>query len=58
MSTQWVAGAGGVLGLNYAVLDFVMERCGVRKKKEKDSVFRDIRTLEESALDQMRINQQ
>lgn len=56
MSTQWIVGNKGPVGLNYGVMKFVMARHGVRKRKDRDEVFRDIRILEEAAMDQMRKN--
>jgi hypothetical protein len=49
MSTQWVVGACGPVGLNYAVLPEVWRRTKV-SPADRDDVFEDLRVMEQSAL--------
>lgn len=53
MSTQWRVGMNGVTGMDYNVLPNVMKLIGVPKKL-RESVFDDIRTLEDSAMETIR----
>ena len=53
MSTQWLAGAGGLIGLNYASLGEVWRRLKIAPA-DRDSVFDDLRVMERAALLKMR----
>lgn len=54
MTTQWRSTGFGATGLDYSVLDFVMQRSGVQAD-DKDDVFESIRILEDAALAQMKL---
>ncbi|WP_256577697.1 MULTISPECIES: DUF1799 domain-containing protein [unclassified Pseudomonas] len=49
MSTQWRVGMGGAVGLDYAALPVVFKLHQVRKK-DRPSVFSDLRVMEAEAL--------
>jgi len=49
MATQWRVGACGATGLDYGALPGVMRLCGV-PAGERQSIFRDIRDMENEAL--------
>lgn len=53
MSTQWRVGMNGATGLDYNALPAVMKLIGVPKNL-RTSVFDDIRTLEDSAMETIR----
>ena len=53
MSTQWRVGMSGPTGLDYNALPSVMKLVGV-PKKSRASVFDDVRTLEDSAMETMK----
>ena len=53
MSTQWRVGMNGATGLDYNALPSVMKLVGV-PKKSRASVFDDVRTLEDSAMETMK----
>jgi hypothetical protein len=53
MATQWRAGMSGATGLDYNALPVVLRLMSV-PKKEHPSLFEDIRTMEDAALDEMR----
>ncbi|MDV3058607.1 DUF1799 domain-containing protein [Pseudomonas paracarnis] len=49
MSTQWRAGAGGAIGLDYSCIRDVAEFLGIKKKKLAE-IFPDLQVLEGEAL--------
>ncbi|AZC88419.1 hypothetical protein C4K29_2116 [Pseudomonas chlororaphis subsp. piscium] len=49
MGTQWRAGTGGAIGLDYGVLPSVMRLTGV-PAKERAVIFQDVRVMEAEAL--------
>ena len=49
MSTQWRVGMGGVTGMDYAALPFVLKRSGCRRKKIDDT-FWAVREMELEVL--------
>lgn len=49
MSTQWRAGAGGLIGLDYGVFFALAERRGV-KGEDFERIFSDLRVMEDEAL--------
>lgn len=53
MSTQWRVGMAGATGLDYNALPVVMRMVGV-PQKDRFSVFEEVRTMEDSALETMR----
>lgn len=53
LSSQWRAGALGVVGLDYNVLFHEMDRMDL-ERDEYDRLFEDIRTMEAAALEEMR----
>jgi hypothetical protein len=52
MQTQWRTGgmSGGIVGLDYNVLPWVMQQLGIRKK-EVPEVFDGLRIAERTAID-------
>jgi hypothetical protein len=48
--TQWRVGAGGPVGLDYAVLYLDMDRSGVPKKKQRE-IMDVLRIIERAALE-------
>ncbi len=48
MATQWRTGVGGVTGLDYNVLPWLMKVSGV---EDEAAVLDDIRIMERAALD-------
>jgi hypothetical protein len=52
LSTQWRAGMGGLIGLDYSPLFVLMERMKLTDA-DFDQVFDDIRVIEREALTQM-----
>lgn len=52
LSTQWRAGAGGLIGLDYSSILPVAQMLGLKKKKLKQ-IFPDLRVMEAVALQQM-----
>lgn len=57
LGTQWLVGPSGPYGLNYAVLYQKLDRMGV-SHKDAEQIEEDIRILEDSALEQMRKDQE
>ena len=53
MTTQWVIGPAGAVGLNYASLAEVWRRLKVPPEL-RDGVFSDLRVMEGAALKKMR----
>lgn len=53
MSTQWRIGMAGPTGLDYTALAHTMRLCGV-KAADRASVFAEVRTLEDAALETLR----
>jgi hypothetical protein len=53
--TQWRVGAGGPIGLDYAVFHTVLERKKL-DDAEFDAMMRDIGIIERAALREMRSN--
>lgn len=53
MSTQWLSGPAGLIGLNYASLGEVWRRLKVPPDK-RDDVFDDLRVMERTAILKMR----
>ena len=53
LSTQWRVCMAGATGLDYNVLPSVMKLVGVPKSL-RSSVFDDVRTLEDSAMETMK----
>lgn len=49
MSTQWRVGPGGVIGLDYNVIDMVMRRRGLHFDDEQQ-MFLDLQIMEAGAL--------
>lgn len=49
MSTQWRAGAGGAIGLDYSCIRDVAAFLGIKKKKLAE-IFPDLQVLEGEAL--------
>lgn len=49
MSTQWRAGAGGAIGLDYSCIRDVAGFLGIKKKKLAE-IFPDLQVLEGEAL--------
>lgn len=49
MGKQWRAGAGGLMGLDYTPLPFVLRMARVPRAEWPD-VFEDLRVLEDAAL--------
>nr|WP_137279222.1 DUF1799 domain-containing protein [Pseudomonas rhizoryzae] len=58
MMTQWRTGMGGPTGFDYSVVPLVMDMVGVRGKKRRREVFRDIRVMEKQALKTMAENRE
>jgi hypothetical protein len=52
MSTQWRMGPAGPTGLDYGPLPWVMDTRGI-PKKDRASVFDDVRVMELAALEQI-----
>nr|DAG83662.1 MAG TPA: protein of unknown function DUF1799 [Caudoviricetes sp.] len=55
LATQWRAGPGGVMGLDYTAIPSVAEMLGVRKK-HLQRIFQDLRVMEAAALHQIHLN--
>lgn len=53
MRTQWRVGVNGATGLDYSAMYPLMDRLGL-SAEGWDALFRDIRILEDEALDAMR----
>ncbi len=53
MNTQWRAGAGGLIGLDYGALPVVMRFVGVKRDRWTD-VFEGIRLMEATHLKLLR----
>lgn len=53
MNTQWRAGAGGLIGLDYAALPTVMKFVGVKRDRWTD-VFEGVRLMEATHLKLLR----
>ena len=53
MNTQWRAGAGGLIGLDYGALPVVMKFVGV-KRDRRTNVFEGIRLMEATHLKLLR----
>lgn len=49
METQWRTAPGGIIGLDYSVLPFVLKNTGVQRA-DWPQVFSDIRVMEAAAL--------
>lgn len=58
LMTQWRTGMGGPTGFDYSVVPFVMDMVGVRGKKRRREVFRDLRVMEKQALRTMAENRE
>ncbi len=54
MGTQWRVGPGGPYGLDYGTLYLTLTEMGILDKDRRVEVIKDIRTLEDAALEQMR----
>ena len=54
MDTQWRQGPMGPTGLDYGVLPTVLQDFLQIKRADWPDVFRDLRTMENAALQQMR----
>lgn len=48
LTTQWIVGVGGLIGLNYQSLEFVLR---LYKKKKWRELFEDIREIEAGVLE-------
>lgn len=57
LSTQWRVGPGGPYGLDYSVLYQALDRMNI-SPDESRKLIDDIRILEDSALEQMRKDQE
>jgi len=53
IGTQWRIGFNGATGLDYSVLPEIWRRTKT-KIEDRDSVFLDLRIMEEAALQEMR----
>lgn len=53
MATQWRTGYAGATGLDYSALPHVFRLLGVRKR-DRPSLFEDLRVMESEALRTMR----
>jgi len=51
MQTQWRIGASGAIGLDYSVLNQVIEFLGI--ESDKATIFSDLRVMEAKALEIM-----
>ena len=49
MSTQWRVGVAGATGLDYGVIEKVMQLGGIRKKHRRE-VFEAVRIMESAAI--------
>ncbi len=47
---QWRTGMGGATGLDYSAVPVVMDMVGVKGKRRRREVFRDVRVMEKEAL--------
>lgn len=52
LSTQWLAGPGGPIGLNYGSIKPVLGFRGI-KRNQRRAIFDDLRIMETAALKQM-----
>lgn len=52
LSTQWLAGPGGPIGLNYGSIEPVLGFRGIKRNQRK-TIFDDLRIMETAALKQM-----
>ena len=52
ISTQWRAGPGGPIGLDYGVMFYRMDRMGLTAG-EHEQLFQDMRIVESEALSEM-----
>lgn len=58
MMTQWRTGMGGATGLDYSAVPVVMDMVGVKGKRRRREVFRDVRVMEKEALRTMAENRE